>query len=186
MREPTSWDGGEHQKLDGKFGQPREGAVGADQLRKARLQWHEAPPMTERVLRQWWGNVRMRWNCHSTAIEGSRLSYRDTLDILVRDRTPNGGHKNLLDVDQIRGHNESARMLVAMYNRRHRVDIPDLHAVHKGAYIDKLTTPTTDLVRGSQGSPTGSPLAAQQPLARGPLADTCGSPARVRMLIAAL
>ena len=30
-----------------------------------------------------------------------------------------------------------------------------------GAYIDKLTSPTTDLVRGSQGSPTGSPLAAQ-------------------------
>ena len=135
MRGPTSWDGGEHQQLDGEFGQPREGVVGADQLREARQQWHEAPQMTERVLRQWWGNVRMRWNCHSTAIEGSRLSYRDTLDILVRDRTPNGGHKNLLDVDQIRGHNESARMLVAMYNRRHRVDIPDLHAVHKAMLV---------------------------------------------------
>lgn len=73
-----SGDEDEHQKLDGKFGQPRERAVGADQLWEARLQRHEAPPITEWVLRQGWGNVRMRWNCHSTAIEGSRLSYRDT------------------------------------------------------------------------------------------------------------
>ena len=99
MREPASWDGGEHQKLDGKFGQPREGAVGADQLRAVRLQWHEAPPMTERVLRQWWGNVRMRWNCHSNAIEGGSLSYADTLAVLSHGRTPAGGGTKLLDVD---------------------------------------------------------------------------------------
>ena len=62
---------------------PREHPVSAEQLRELRQRWHDAPPMTERVLRQWWGNVRMRWNCHSTAIEGSSLSYGDTLDILV-------------------------------------------------------------------------------------------------------
>ena len=31
----------------------------------------------------------------------------------------------------------------------------------EGVYIDKLTASTTDLVRGSPGSPTGSPLAVQ-------------------------
>ena len=114
---------------------PREHPISAEQLRELRQRWHNAPPMTERVLRQWWGNVRMRWNCHSTAIEGSSLSYRDTLDILVYGRTPNSGNTDLLEVDQIRGHDESARMLAAMYNRRHRVDIPDLHAVHRAMLV---------------------------------------------------
>lgn len=47
--------------------------------------------MTDRVRCQWWGNVRMRWDCHSNAIEGGSLSYADTLDVLVHDRTPAGG-----------------------------------------------------------------------------------------------
>lgn len=114
---------------------PSEHPVSAEQLRELRQRWHDAPPMTERVLRQWWGNVRMRWNCHSTAIEGSSLSYRNTLDILVHGRTPNSGNADLLEVDQIRGHDESARMLAAMYNRRHRVDIPDQHAVHRAMLV---------------------------------------------------
>lgn len=114
---------------------PREHPVRAEQLQELRQRWHDAPPVTERVLRQWWGNVRMRWNCHSTAIESSSLSYRDTLGILVHGRTPNAGNTDLLEVDQIRGHDESARMLAAMYNRRHRVDISDLHAVHRAMLV---------------------------------------------------
>ena len=50
-----------------------------------------------------------------------------------------------------------------------------------GAYITELTASTTDPVRGSSGPLGRTLLAAQKPLARGPLADTCGSPARVRM-----
>ncbi len=147
--EPTPWKGNEAREQGDGLVMPRECSISAEHLREARLQWLKAPPMTERVLRQWWGNVRMRWNCHSTAIEGSSLSYRDTLDILVRDRTPNSGHKNLLDVDQIRGHNESARMLAGMYNRLHRVDVPDLHAVHKAMLVRPY------LAYNSMGQPMG-------------------------------
>lgn len=111
---------------------PREYPVSTEQLRELRQRWHDAPPVTERGLRQWWG--RVRWNCHSTAIEGRSL-YRDTLDILVYGRTPNSGNTDLPEVDQIRGHDESARMLAAMYNRRHRVDTPDLHADHRAMLV---------------------------------------------------
>ncbi len=72
-------------------------------LWQERDQWFAAPAMSERVHRQWWANVRLRWDCHSTAIEGSQLSYQDTVTILVHGRSPDQPGK-LLDIDQIRGH----------------------------------------------------------------------------------
>ena len=90
-------------------------------------------------------------------------------------------------VHTLRRNRDSASRLGRIIERARYPETDEATRLYlNGAYIDKLTTPTTDPVRGSQGSLTGSPLAAQKPLARGPLADTCGSPARVRMLIAAL
>ena len=86
------------------------------QLWAARRAWQQAPAMTDRVLRQWWGNMRMRWNCHSTAIEGSPLSYQDTLDVLVHAQAPQG-QPPLLDIDQIRGHDAAAQQLAHMLTR---------------------------------------------------------------------
>ena len=107
-----------------------EPPVDAERLRAGRLRWHEAPALSERVLRQWWGNVRMRWNCHSNAIEGGSLSYADTLAVLSHGRTPANGWTRLLDVDQMRGHNESVQTLARLLNRGHVLRIDDLHAAH--------------------------------------------------------
>ncbi len=105
--------------------------------------------MTDRVLRQWWGNVRLRWSCHSNAIEGGSLSYADTLAVLAHGRTPAGGWTKLLDVDQMRGHNEAVRLLTRMVNRRHRLDIEDLHTTHRHMLVRSYAAHNT------AGQPSG-------------------------------
>ena len=128
---------------------PPASTVDAERLREGHRRWHEAPSMTDRVLRQWWGNVRMRWNCHSNAIEGGSLSYADTLDVLVHELTPARGRTKLLDVDQMRGHNEAVRMLARMRNRRHRLDIGDLHTMHRHMLVRSYAA------RNTAGQPSG-------------------------------
>lgn len=39
------------------------------------------------VARELWTNLRMRWTCHSNAIEGNRLTYRGTTLALLFGRT---------------------------------------------------------------------------------------------------
>ncbi len=132
----------------GERPQPEADAITPEQLWTARTVWQEAPAMSDRVLRQWWGNVRMRWNCHSTAIEGSRLSYRDTLDVLVHEQAP-AGRPPLLDIDQIRGHNAAAQQLAHWINQGHVVQLADLHDLHRTLLVRPYPA------RNLRGDPTG-------------------------------
>ena len=111
--------------------------------------------MDDRTLRLWWGNLRMRWNCHSAAIEGGTLSYRDTLDILVHERCPQGG-KPLLDVDQIRGHDQAALALADRINRGLPLALSDLHHIHTTMLVRPY--PATNL----RGEPIGRMVALGQ------------------------
>ena len=86
--------------------------------------------MTDRVLRQWWDNVRLRWDCHSTAIEGSSLSYRDTVELLMHQRVP--AHRPALwEIEQMRGHDDAAYQLAHWLNTGHALCLEDLHAIHR-------------------------------------------------------
>lgn len=86
--------------------------------------------MNDRTLRQWWDNVRLRWDCHSTAIEGSSLTYQDTLTVLV-DRQVPPGQPALWEIEQIQGHNDAAYQLARWHNLGHVPDLEDLHAIHR-------------------------------------------------------
>ena len=105
--------------------------------------------MTDRVLRQWWGNVRMRWNCHSTAIEGSRLSYQDTLDVLVHAQAPQG-QPPLLDIDQIRGHDATIQQLAHMLNQSQDLQLATLHEIHHTMLVRPYPA------RNLRGDPVGA------------------------------
>ena len=105
--------------------------------------------MSDRLLRQWWGNVRMRWNCHSTAIEGSRLSYQDTLDVLVYTQAP-AGQPPLLDIDQIRGHDAATQQLAQMLNERRGLTLADLHEIHRAMLVRPYPA------RNLRGDPVGA------------------------------
>ncbi len=111
-------------------------------LWQERDQWFAAPAMSERVHRQWWANVRLRWDCHSTAIEGSQLSYQDTVTILVHGRSPDQPGK-LLDIDQIRGHDAGTHRLAAMVNKSHFLTLEDLHEIQRMMLVRSY--PATDL-----------------------------------------
>lgn len=86
--------------------------------------------MDDRTLRQWWDNVRLRWDCHSTAIEGSSLSYRDTVELLVHQRIP-PGQPALWEVEQMRGHDDALYQLAHWINTGHDMRLTDLHAIHR-------------------------------------------------------
>ena len=82
-------------------------------------------------MRQWWDNLRLRWDCHSNAIEGSTLSYRDTVDLLVHGRLPAAGDVALWEIEQMRGHDDAACQLAHWLNGGREVRFDDLHDIHR-------------------------------------------------------
>lgn len=83
----------------GRRGPPRETAPSPE--------WQAAPVMDDRTLRQWWDNVRLRWDCHSTAMEGGSLTCRDTVNLLVRQSLP-AADTPAWEIEQMQGHGDAA------------------------------------------------------------------------------
>ncbi len=110
--------------------QPRDVAPTPETLWQARAEWQAAPAMDDRSLRQWWDNVRLRWDCHSTAIEGSSLTYRDTVELLVHQRVP-ASRPALWEIEQMRGHDDAAYQLAHWLNTGHALRLEDLHDIHR-------------------------------------------------------
>lgn len=108
-----------------------EPAPSAERLRRLHGEWMAAPAMNDRTLRQWWDNLRLRWNCHSNAIEGSTLTYRDTVNLLVHGRLPAARDVALWEVEQMRGHDDAAYQLAYWLNTGHPLRFDDLHAIHR-------------------------------------------------------
>lgn len=107
-----------------------EPAPSAEKLRRLHAEWMAAPSMNDRTLRQWWDNLRLRWDCHSNAIEGSSLSYRDTVNLLVHARLPDR-RVDLWEIEQMRGHDDAAYQLAHWLNVGHEVRFEDLHDIHR-------------------------------------------------------
>ena len=138
---------------------PRETAPSPEQLWRAHAAWQAAPAMNDRTLRQWWDNVRLRWDCHSTAIEGSSLTYRDTLTVLVDGQVPEG-RPALWEIDQIQGHNDAAYQLARWLNQGHAPDLEDLHAIHRLMLVRPYTA---QAVAGGRMGRYVSPWAVTKP-----------------------
>lgn len=111
-------------------GLPRATAPSPDQLWRVRAEWQAAPAMDDRTLRQWWDNVRLRWDCHSTAIEGGSLTYRDTVNLLVHQTLP-AADTPAWEIEQMQGHDDAAYQLARWLNTGHDLQLEDLHTVHR-------------------------------------------------------
>ena len=127
MNEPTV-------RIDNRMLQPHpEPAPTAAGLEQRRAAWQEAYSefkATEAEIR-FLSNLSVRWSHHSTAIEGNRLSYRETALLLLFGETP-GGHR-VRDLDEVRGHAEAVATVVQWARTRHRPTPGELRELHRQA-----------------------------------------------------
>ncbi len=79
--------------------------------------------------REFWANLRLRWTCHSNAIEGNSLTYRDTSLLLLLGATE--GRHLIREYDEIRGHDAAIETVRVWGNRRHRPTPDDLRHLHE-------------------------------------------------------
>ena len=68
--------------------QERSPAPTAESLERRRAEWLQAwPELGDLEAREFWANLRLRWTCHSNAIEDNSLAYRDTSLLLLFGET---------------------------------------------------------------------------------------------------
>ena len=68
--------------------QERSPAPTAESLERRRAEWLQAwPELGDLEAREFWANLRLRWTCHSNAIEDNSLTYRDTSLLLLFGET---------------------------------------------------------------------------------------------------
>lgn len=68
-------------------------------------QWLQAPAMSPYVRLNYDANVRVRWNMHTNALEGSRVSHRDTAKIVINRESVAG--YSLQEVNEVAGHDRA-------------------------------------------------------------------------------
>ena len=93
--------------------------ITSDGLRDLQRQYMDRPALAESTLREFQGNVRVRWNLHTNAIEGSTLSFENTTALLLgtletptnRDAVPKEQRDR--EIAEMRGHDEAAMDLLA-------------------------------------------------------------------------
>ena len=103
--------------------------LGPESMRALHRAWQQAPPMAPAVRAHWWTNIRMRWNCHSTAIEGSRLSYKDTVDLLLSHQVTRP--QSEVDLNWVRGHDDALHRLREMADANEALTASNLQDVHR-------------------------------------------------------
>ena len=92
--------------------------------------WREAfPKLDDMVARELWTNLRMRWTCHSNAIEGNTLTYRGTTLLLLFGRTE--GEHLMREYDDIRGHDAAIETVRLWVNERRRPNVDDIRQLHR-------------------------------------------------------
>ena len=109
--------------------EPQTASLGPESLRALHRAWQQAPPMAPAVRAHWWTNIRMRWNCHSTAIEGSRLSYKDTVNLLLSHQVTRP--QSEVDLNWVRGHDDALHRLREMADANERLTASNLQDVHR-------------------------------------------------------
>ncbi len=83
------------------------------------------PPVEQRVMQK----LRLSWNYNSNAIEGNRLTYGETLALLLHGVTANG--KSLKDHLDIRGHDKALNQLIGMVKGDRPLTQNDIRELHR-------------------------------------------------------
>ena len=116
-----------------------EGDVPAENLTAASLEVRRAewlqvyPDLDDTLAREYWANVRMRWNCHSNAIGGNTLTYAETVLLLLFGET-RGSHL-IREYEEMQGHDvaiERVKQWVDEGHVPHPRNIQELHRILLG------------------------------------------------------
>lgn len=86
--------------------------------------------------------LKLNWNYHSNAIEGNKLTYGETVALLMHGVTAKG--KSLKDHLDVRGHNEAINYMLELINNKRELNHNDIRELHKiilkePYYVDAIT-----------------------------------------------
>ena len=88
--------------------------------------WIKAPEMSPFVHLNYEANVRVRWNMHTNALEGSRVSHRDTARIVINRESVAG--YSLQEVNEVAGHDRALQRVKQHARTGNRLRPEDLKA----------------------------------------------------------
>src|SRR5580698_3981576 len=86
-------------------------------------------PLPEDVEGRVMQKLRLDWNYHSNAIEGNRLTYGETIALIMEGITAGG--KPLKDSLDILGHNEAIDFILSIVKEKRRISETDIRNLHK-------------------------------------------------------
>ena len=110
-------------------------------------EWERAPAMDTWLQTAYWGNIRMRWNTHSNAIEGNTLTYQETALLLIFGQTK--GTHQIREYDEMRGHDVAIERLNDLIDNDRPLNEADLRGLHKLTLVKDYTAPA----RTAEGKP---------------------------------
>ena len=110
--------------------------------------WETAPAMHPQVQKEYWTNIRMRWNTHSNAVEGNTLTYRETVLFLIFGKTE--GRHRFREYVEIEGHDVAIEYMNGLLADGRVLSEADIRTLHKLLLVKDYTLPmrTADGQRG--------------------------------------
>lgn len=121
--------------------------LSVEQLMALHAEWEQAPAMDTWLQTAYWGNIRMRWNTHSNAIEGNTLTYQETALLLIFGQTK--GTHQIREYDEMRGHDVAIEHLNDLIDNDRPLNEADLRGLHKLMLVKDYTAPA----RTAEGKP---------------------------------
>lgn len=122
--------------------------LSAKRIAALRVAWETAPAMHPQVQKEYWTNIRMRWNTHSNAIEGNTLTYSETVLFLIFGKTE--GRHRFREYVEIEGHDVAIEYMNDLLADGRVLSEADVRTLHKLLLVKDYTLPmrTADGQRG--------------------------------------
>ena len=122
--------------------------LSAKRIVALRAAWETAPAMHPQVQKEYWTNIRMRWNTHSNALEGNTLTYRKTILFLIFGKTE--GRHRFREYVEVEGHDVAIKYMHGLIADSRPLSEADIRTLHKLLLVKDYTLPmrTADGQRG--------------------------------------
>jgi len=108
-----------------------------DQL-KAEVNSHR--PISKEIQDRIFQKFRLDWNYNSNAIEGNKLTYGETVALLMHGITAKG--KSLKDHMDVKGHNEGINLLLDIVKSERDFTQNDIRSLHKIILVESYSSKT--------------------------------------------
>lgn len=105
--------------------------------------------VTSDLISKAFQKIRLEWNYHSNAIEGNRLTYGETVALIMHGITAKG--KPLKDHLDVKGHNEGIDYMLDLIKNSRSLSHNDIRELHKiilkEPYYTDATTPSGERIK---------------------------------------